>query len=36
MPIAKIAFFKRKEIGVFTEIRGITKEGKAAVQNTKN
>lgn len=36
-PIAKIVFFDtRKEIGVFTEIMGITKEGETAVQNMKN
>jgi len=36
-PIAKIVFFDtRKEIGVFTEIMGITKEGETAVQKMKN
>lgn len=36
-PIAKIVFFDtRKEIGVFTEIMGITKEGEKAVQKMKN
>ncbi|MDQ3019293.1 MAG: VOC family protein [Bacteroidota bacterium] len=35
-PIAKIVFFDtRKEIGVFTEIMGITKEGESAVQKMK-
>ena len=35
-PIAKIVFFDtRKEIGVFTEIMGITKEGEKAVQKMK-
>ena len=35
-PIAKIVFFDtRKEIGVFTEIMGITKEGEEQVQNMK-
>ncbi|MCO4292542.1 VOC family protein [Solitalea sp. MAHUQ-68] len=35
-PIAKIVFFDtRIEIGVFTEIMGITKEGEIAVQNMK-
>lgn len=35
-PIAKIVFFDtRKEIGVFTEIMGITKEGEKAVQEMK-
>ena len=35
-PIAKIVFFDtRNEIGVFTEIMGITKEGEAAVQKMK-
>jgi hypothetical protein len=35
-PIAKIVFFDtRKEIGVFTEIMGITKEGEKAVQDMK-
>ncbi len=35
-PIAKIVFFDtRKEIGVFTEIMGITKEGVPAVQKMK-
>ena len=34
--IAKIVFFDtRKEIGVFTEIMGITKEGEKAVQEMK-
>ena len=36
-PIAKIVFFDtRKEIGVFTEIMGITKEGETAVQKMKS
>jgi methylmalonyl-CoA/ethylmalonyl-CoA epimerase len=36
-PIAKIVFFDtREEIGVFTEIMGITKEGEQAVQKMKN
>lgn len=36
-PIAKIVFFDtREEIGVFTEIMGITKEGEKAVQEMKN
>jgi len=36
-PIAKIVFFDtRKEIGVFTEIMGITEEGEKAVQKMKN
>src|SRR5690606_34669064 len=35
-PIAKIVFFDtRKEIGVFTEIMGITEKGKIAVQKMK-
>ena len=35
-PIAKIVFFDtRKEIGVFTEIMGISKEGETAVQKMK-
>jgi len=35
-PIAKIVFFDtREEIGVFTEIMGITKEGERAVQEMK-
>lgn len=35
-PIAKIMFFDtRKEIGVFTEIMGITKEGEKVVQKMK-
>jgi methylmalonyl-CoA/ethylmalonyl-CoA epimerase len=35
-PIAKIVFFDtRKEIGVFTEIMGITKVGEKAVQKMK-
>jgi hypothetical protein len=35
-PIAKIVFFDtREEIGVFTEIMGITKEGEKAVQEIK-
>lgn len=35
-PIAKIVFFDtRQEIGVFTEIMGITKEGEKAVQEMK-
>ncbi len=36
-PIAKIVFFDtRKEIGVFTEIMGITAEGEKAVEKMKN
>ncbi len=36
-PIAKIIFFDtRKEIGVFTEIMGITEEGEKAVQKMKS
>jgi len=36
-PIAKIVFFDtREEIGVFTEIMGITKEGEKAVQRTSS
>lgn len=36
-PIAKIVFFDtRKEIGVFTEIMGITEEGEKAVQQMKS
>ena len=36
-PIAKIVFFDtRKEIGVFTEIMGITEEGEKAVEKMKN
>jgi hypothetical protein len=36
-PIAKIVFFDtRKEIGVMTEIMGITEEGEKAVQQMKN
>lgn len=36
-PIAKIVFFDtRKEIGVFTEIMGITEEGEKAVQKMKS
>ena len=36
-PIAKIVFFDtRKEIGVFTEIMGITKEGETAVEKMKS
>ena len=36
-PIAKIVFFDTiKEIGVMTEIMGITKEGEKAVQQMKN
>lgn len=36
-PIAKIVFFDtRKEIGVFTEIMGITEEGETAVQKMKS
>lgn len=36
-PIAKIVFFDtRKEIGVFTEIMGITTEGEKAVQKMKS
>jgi methylmalonyl-CoA/ethylmalonyl-CoA epimerase len=35
-PIAKIVFFDtRKDIGVFTEIMGITKDGEKAVQEMK-
>ena len=35
-PIAKIVFFDtREEIGVFTEIMGITIEGEKAVQEMK-
>ena len=35
-PIAKIVFFDtRKEIGVFTEIMGISKEGEKAVEKMK-
>lgn len=35
-PIAKIVFFDtREEIGVFTELMGITKEGEKAVQEMK-
>ena len=35
-PIARIVFFDtREEIGVFTEIMGITKEGEKAVQEMK-
>ena len=35
-PIAKIVFFDtREEIGVFTEIMGITAEGEKAVQEMK-
>lgn len=35
-PIAKIVFFDtREEIGVFTEIMGITKDGEKAVQEMK-
>jgi len=35
-PIAKIVFFDtREEIGVFTEIMGITKEGEKAVEDMK-
>lgn len=35
-PIAKIVFFDtREEIGIFTEIMGITKEGEQAVQKMK-
>ena len=35
-PIAKIVFFDtQKEVGVFTEIMGITKEGEKAVQEMK-
>jgi methylmalonyl-CoA/ethylmalonyl-CoA epimerase len=35
-PIAKIVFFDtRKEIGVFTEIMGITKEGEKTVEEMK-
>ena len=36
-PIAKIVLFDtRKEIGVFTEIMGITEEGEKAVQKMKS
>lgn len=36
IPIAKIVFFDtRNEIGVFTEIMGITEEGETAVQRMK-
>lgn len=36
-PIARIVFFDtRKEIGVFTEIMGITKEGEMAVEQMKH
>ena len=36
-PIAKIVFFDtRKEIGIMTEIMGITEEGEKAVQQMKN
>ena len=36
MPIAKIFFFdSSKDIGVFTEIMGITEEGEKAVQKMK-
>jgi len=36
-PIAKIVFFDtRKEIGVFTEIMGITEAGEKAVQEMRN
>lgn len=36
-PIAKIVFFDtRKEIGVMTEIMGITNEGEQAVEKMKN
>lgn len=36
-PIAKIVFFDtREEIGVFTEIMGITNEGEVAVQEMKS
>lgn len=35
-PIAKIVFFDtREEIGVFTEIMGITKEGESAVEQMR-
>ena len=35
-PIAKIVFFDtQEEIGVFTEIMGITKEGEIAVQEMR-
>ena len=36
-PIAKIVFFDtRKEIGIMTEIMGITEEGEKAVQQMKD
>ena len=36
-PVAKIVFFDtRTEVGVMTEIIGITKEGEMAIQNMKN
>lgn len=36
-PIAKIVFFDtRKQIGIFTEIMGITEEGEKAVQKMKS
>ena len=36
-PIAKIVFFDtRKDIGVFTEVMGITEEGEKAVQKMKD
>ncbi len=36
-PIAKIVFFDtRKEIGIMTELMGITKEGEEMVQQMKN
>ena len=35
-PIAKIVFFDTtKDIGVFTEVMGITEEGEKAVQKMK-
>jgi methylmalonyl-CoA/ethylmalonyl-CoA epimerase len=35
-PIAKIIFFDtREEIGIFTEIMGITKNGEKAIQEMK-
>ena len=36
-PIAKIVFFDTtKELGVFTEVMGMTEEGEKAVQQMKN
>jgi len=36
-PIAKIVFFdKSKEIGIMTEIMGITEDGEKAVQQMKD